>query len=415
MELECKHRVNETCCVIGELAATDPVPVVNATCLQCAADNPPKGQNRTTANAAVRYLRRTDRDKLKERLPVLRPLRECPTCPKPTLASSPKPSQQTSQRTPTNQQTRSLVLHVGQSPGDILTLTAAIRSLHIAYPETYRVAVESPCQAIFEHNPDVVDMAPDEREQALRIKMHYPTIHQSDDRHVPFLGAYCAFLADMLEIPIPLAVNRPLLFISEEEHAWMPQVAEATGGACPRYWVVNAGVKPDFTAKQWPIEYYQEVVDRTRDRIQWVQVGEQRTGHSHPALEHVIDLRGQTDARQLIRLVYHARGGLGPVTWLQHLCAAVELPYVCLVGGREPVPWVTYPLQTTLHTIGQMPCCRTRACWCSRVVATGDGDPKDESLCKRPVLTGQRPVAECMARIKPETVTAVLQQLEEGV
>ena len=60
----------------------------------------------------------------------------------------------------------------------------------------------------------------------------------------------------------------------------------------------------------------------------------------------MINLAGQTDHRQLIRLAWHARGGLGPVTYLQHLCAAWEKPYICLLGGREPATWVHYRYRT---------------------------------------------------------------------
>ena len=175
------------------------------------------------------------------------------------------------------------------------------------------------------------------------------------------------------------------------------------------FWLVCAGTKSDYTAKAWPVEHYQEVVDRTRGRIQWVQVGALQ--HNHPELRGVIDLRGQTDQRQLIRLAYHCHGGLGPVTYLQHLCAAWEKPYLCLLGGREPATWVQYPLQHTFHTMGLLDCCRTKACWKSRVVPLNDGSDKDNSLCQWPVLGGRMPVGKCMASIRPERVIQILLEI----
>src|SRR5205807_1627752 len=130
-----------------------------------------------------------------------------------------------------------------------------------------------------------------------------------------------------------------------------------------------------FTLKQWPVEHYQQVVDHFRGNVSFVQVGSAE--HDHPKLDGVIDLVDRTNTRQLMRLTYHADGGLGPITFLQHLCAAFEKPYVALLGGREPVSWVQYPLQTTLHTLGKLPCCRTKACWKSRVVALHDGGEQD--------------------------------------
>ncbi|MDP6720859.1 MAG: hypothetical protein QGF59_19495, partial [Pirellulaceae bacterium] len=130
----------------------------------------------------------------------------------------------------------------------------------------------------------------------------------------------------------------------------------------------------------------------------------------HPKLNGVISLVGKTDHRQLIRLAWHCQGGLGPVTYLQHLCAAWEKPYICLVGGREPATWVSYPLQHTFHTIGTLPCCKTSACWKSRIVPAGDKSTKDESLCHHPVFGLQRPVARCMAAIRPDEIITLLER-----
>jgi hypothetical protein len=112
--------------------------------------------------------------------------------------------------------------------------------------------------------------------------------------------------------------------------------------------------------------------------------------HHHPKLEGVIDLRGKTDLRQLVRLVYHAQGVLCPVTCLMHLAAAVavkdgkpaERPCVVVAGGREPPHWEAYPSHQFLHTVGMLPC-DNGGCWRARTVALGDGDERDQahSLC----------------------------------
>lgn len=285
-----------------------------------------------------------------------------------------------------------------------MTMTAAVYSLARAYPDRWRIGVRTTAMAVWEHNPDIATFAEDA--EVRDIEMHYPSINQCNHSHAPFLAGYTQFLAATLEVPIPLVTNRPMLYLSEAEKGWMNQVAEAVGGRKVRYWLVNAGVKQCYTAKQWPVEYYQTVIDRTRHQVEWVQVGER--SHDHPDLRGVIDLRGQTDLRQLIRLAWHADGGLGPVTLLQHLCAAWQKPYICLSGGREPVTWVSYPLQHTLHTIGALDCCRTRSCWKSRVVPRNDGDPKDQSLCERPVISGLRPVGRCMQLIRPDEVVAIM-------
>lgn len=289
-----------------------------------------------------------------------------------------------------------------QSPGDVLTLTAAVESLHRQYPGRYLTAVDTTAPEIWEHNPRVVPAEGNERV----VEMSYPLIDQSNQRPVHFLEGWVEHLGRQLGIPLVLNTNRPHLYLSDEEVSWMGRVEEVLGEPAP-YWIVNAGTKHDFTCKQWPVESYQEVVDRLAGRVRFVQVG--LAEHRHPRLRGVIDQVGRTTTRELIRLAYHASGGLGPSTFLQHLCAAWEKPYVCLLGGREPVSWVQYPRQVTLHTVGALDCCRGGACWRSRVVPLGDGDEQDKSLCELPVLTDP-PAPQCMAMIEPGEVVRAIER-----
>ena len=150
------------------------------------------------------------------------------------------------------------------------------------------------------------------------------------------------------------------------------------------------------------------VVERFAGRILFVQVGE--AGHHHPALRGVLDLRGRTTLRQLVRLVHHAQGVLCPVTLLMHLAAAVEVgpgmprnrPCVVVAGGREPAQWEAYPHHQYLHTNGALRCCDHGGCWKARVVPLGDGDKMDEArnLCVDVVemATGRRLRGEAWGR-----------------
>lgn len=300
---------------------------------------------------------------------------------------------------------RKLILRCFLSPGDIATMTAAVESLHLRYPGAFLTDVRTSVPELWEHNPRITPIADGEGES---ISMEYPSIHSSDQRPISFLGGYARFLGEKLNWPLEAMIKKPMIYLSDEEKQWQNQIHGTVGKDVP-FWIVNAGIKRDFTAKQWPIESYQEVVNATRGRIQWVQIGE--AGHDHEKLDGVIDLRGKTTTRQLIRLCHHARGGIGPVTFLQHLMAAFDKTYLCLLGGREPLPWVQYPLQHTFHSLGLLPCCREKACWKSRVVPLRDGDSNDNSLCEMPILGGKRPVAKCMAIIRPSEVVATLERI----
>lgn len=304
-----------------------------------------------------------------------------------------------------------LILRSFQCPGDVVVLTAAVRELHRQYPRKYETDVRTSVPAIWEHNPDITAIDDGDLE-ARAIDMHYPLVNQSNQRPVHFLEGYCEYLASQLG----LASLRPQdfrghIYLADQERSWINQVEETTGYR-GRFWLVNAGSKRDFTCKQWPVDYFQAVVDRFRGQVVFVQIG--ATEHEHPPLEGVIDLRGKTDHRQLIRLVYHSSGVLTGVSYPMHLAAAVPVPTwlgrlrpcVVINGGREPPHWEQYPGHQFLHTIGELTCCATGGCWKSRVVPLGDGDHKDRDLCTQP----QNGHPRCMWLLSPRDVARAIER-----
>ncbi len=328
-----------------------------------------------------------------------------------------------------------LILRSFQCPGDGVVMTAAVRELHRQYPGQYLTDVRTSTPAVWEHNPDITRLADDDP-AARRIDMHYPAINHSNQRPGHFLDGYCDYLAGQLGLPsLRPQEFRGHIYLSDEERGWINQVEETTGYGGD-FWLVNAGSKNDYTCKQWPLENFQAVVDHFRGRIAFVQIG--AAEHNHPALAGVIDLRGKTDHRQLIRLVYHARGVLTGVSYPMHLAAAVPVkgdpsagnarggrsvgnglravppalrPCVVINGGREPPHWEQYPGHQFLHTIGALDCCATGGCWKSRVVPLGDGDRKDRDLCSKPLAAHPR----CMRLITPGDVIRRIELYGAGI
>lgn len=216
---------------------------------------------------------------------------------------------------------RKLILKNMQSPGDIVMLTAAVRDLHQCCPGQFLTDVRTPCPGLWESNPHLTPL--DETAEGVEIiQCEYPLIHQSNQRPYHFIHAFTRFLSDKLGVSIEPTAFKGDIHLSDLEKSRVSQVQEITGEEVP-FWIIVAGGKTDFTIKWWDQARYQQVVDHFRDKIQFVQVGEQ--GHHHPALRGVIDLRGKTDTRQFVRLMYHARGVLCPVTFAMHLAAAVEV------------------------------------------------------------------------------------------
>jgi ADP-heptose:LPS heptosyltransferase len=311
---------------------------------------------------------------------------------------------------------RKIILRNFQSPGDIVMLTAAVRDLHRAHPGRFTVDVRTPCPALWEHNPWIRPLRESDPTVTV-IACEYPRVHQSNRLPGHFVEAFGAFLGERLGVRVPSSDFRGDVHLAPVEREWMSQVEESVGAPVP-FWLVNAGGKFDFTAKWWDRARYQAVIDHFRGRILFVQVGE--GGHHHPPLDGVLDLRGRTDLRQLVRLVHHAQGALTPVSLLMHLAAAVEVKEgrpknracVVVAGGREPPHWEAYPHHQYVSAVGALLCCDQGGCWKSRVVPLHDGDEKDrpEHLCVDVVGTLPR----CMHLIRAEDVIRRIELYFDG-
>jgi ADP-heptose:LPS heptosyltransferase len=273
------------------------------------------------------------------------------------------------------------------SPGDVVMLTAAVRDLHRSHPEKFQTWVQTSAGSLWEHNPFIKSL-PATDTKIEDIHCAYPLIHRSNRSPFHFIHGFMQDLGDKLGVKIDPTEFKGDIHLSEDEQRWMSQVQEITRSPLP-FWIIGAGGKFDFTAKWWPSERYQQVVDHFAGRIMFVQVGEKH--HHHPPLHGVLNMMGKTNMRQMIRLMHHAQGMLCPVTLHMHLAAAVPVrkgmpknrPCVVVAGGREPSQWEAYPHHQYLHTNGALPCCDQGGCWKSRVVPLGDKDPKDEpaKLC----------------------------------
>src|SRR5262245_30510076 len=299
-----------------------------------------------------------------------------------------------------------LILKCHYSLGDIVMLTAAVRDLHESYPDRFATDVRTSCTELWENNPYLTAL--DEGDPKVRIlKCEYPLINRCNQVPYHCLHGFRKFLNQRLKLNIQPTVFKGDIHISKLEKSWYSQVWELAGQEIP-FWIVAAGGKYDVTIKWWSPGRYQQVVDHFRGRIQFVQVGNQ--GHHHPRLKGVIDLRGKTNVRQLVRLVYHSQGILSGVTGLMHLAAAVEVkrgfsvhrPCVVVAGGRESPHWEAYPFHQFIHTVGALPCCRHGGCWRARTFPLSDGDVRDNAnhLCVD--VRGELP--RCMDMISAEEV-----------
>lgn len=299
-----------------------------------------------------------------------------------------------------------IIFECNLSLGDIVMLTAAVRDLHLSYPDQFATDVRTPYPELWENNPYLTKL--DEKDHNVtKITCHYPLIGESNETPHHLIHGFIHFLNDHLSLKIKLSTFKGDVHLSEQEKRWTSQVAEYTRIEIP-FWIIVAGGKHDVTIKWWDWKRFQKVVDSYSRRIQFVQVG--ASNHHHPKLERVIDLRGSTSVRQLIRIIYHAQGIVCPVTSLMHLAAAIETKpgapknraCVIIAGGREPSQWEAYPHHQFIHTNGALLCCDNGGCWKSRVKPLGDGDERDapQHLCVDVV----RNLPKCMSMISASEV-----------
>jgi ADP-heptose:LPS heptosyltransferase len=298
-------------------------------------------------------------------------------------------------------------------------LTAAVRDLHRAHAGHFQTDVRTSAAALWNNNPYLTPL--EERDSGVEsIAMHYPLIQQSNQRPYHFLHGYVQFLEERLHLRIPVTCFHGDVHLTADEKISPPPGADL--GVPERFWIIVAGGKFDFTAKWWDPASYQAVVDHFRNRIMFVQCGEQ--GHWHQPLNGAINLLGKTTLRDFVRLMYHADGVVCPVTFAMHLAAAVETkpdrprhrPCVVIAGGREPPHWEAYPQHQFISMVGALPCCAHGGCWKSRCQTVGDGDAKDRrELCENPVqLTSELRIPKCMAMISPEEVIRRIELYYQG-
>jgi ADP-heptose:LPS heptosyltransferase len=302
------------------------------------------------------------------------------------------------------------------SPGDIVMLTAAVRDLHRCYPGRFQTDVRTRCPDLWQHNPYLTPLAEDDA-GVEKLDCRYPLINRCDRTPYHCLHGFIEFLNERLGLAIRPTAFKGDIHLSAEERAWYSQVHEWTGEDTP-FWIVVAGGKQDVTVKWWSAERYQAVVDHFRGRIQFVQVGQR--GHFHPRLDGVIDLRGKTSLREFVRLIYHSRGVLCPVTAAMHLAAAVDTkpgrartrPCVVVAGGREPAYWEAYPGHQFIHMNGALPCCAAAGCWKDRTIRLRDGNRRDkpDHLCVN--VVGSLP--RCMDMIAAADVIGRIKTYFEG-
>lgn len=311
---------------------------------------------------------------------------------------------------------RKFVLMHNRAPGDITVLTALARDLKLTHPE-FEIDVDTTCGDLWRNNPHLTPGLKKNTKPGIEfIKCQYGKgIREQNTETIHFLSYFHRDFKEQTGLDIPLQHPIPDLHLSQEER----DVSLIDG----RYWAVISGGKSDFTAKVWHTPKLQEVCNRIVDRlgVGVVQMGSTDTGHWHPPINNALRLVGQTNLRDMLRLIYHSDGVICGVTAAMHMAAALGRPCVVFAGGREAWWWEAYvnenigfgpvasgKLQVPhrfLHTIGLLDCCQAHGCWKNKVVKINE----DNSLCKYPVQHPGQAVPLCLDMLSADHVWEAVQ------
>jgi len=323
-----------------------------------------------------------------------------------------------------NKVIKKVILKNSMSPGDIMMLTAAVRDLKKKYDGYIEVDVKTSCSSLWENNPYLTKLDPKDPD-VIELKTEYPLIHKSNTSPHHFVHGFSQYLEEKLGLNFPVTEFKGDIHISKKEKDWRSKIEELD--IKDDFWLIYSGGKYDFTAKWWHPDRYQEVVDHFRGKITFVQVGEGK--HWHTPLKNCINLVGQTNLRQLIRLTYHSVGVVSPVSFGMHAAAAVPVKYgrpknraaVVIAGAREPAQWEAYPHHRFLSNNGALTCADNGGCWKSRCTKINDNDKKNtEKLCLKPVnitvmsdypkdkIQGDLVIPKCLDMIKTSHVVEAI-------
>lgn len=281
-----------------------------------------------------------------------------------------------------------------QAIGDILTFTSAVRDFKETYPNT-RIGTISTATHIWDNNP-YIDHQFRDTDKIVEIGPGYLT-NKSNTWNYHMCNAFRLSIEQKLGISITQGDTRPDIWLTEEEYHRKPLIEGP-------YWVIIIGGEPGWTAKMWPEDRWQEVVD-SLPNIKFVQLGMQRHPYAH--LSNVVDYIGKTEhrdtgIRDLFNIFMHAQGSVGLVSMHMHLSAAFNNPCVVVAGAREPAHFTNYMGHQYIQTNGTIPgCAEYKSCWKTSLKPGGCSNHKDG-------------VPKCVDIIRPDEVVRGVEKYYEG-
>ena len=252
-----------------------------------------------------------------------------------------------------------LVLYYSGGLGDNLLMSCVMHEF--ARRDLPRPWLLCDVPALFEHNPDVPQILPNERwlrnyihrSKTRLVRPSYASQIKGEDRENPpdehLLARMCRLsgLSGAIEL-------RPYLYLSEAD--------KAAGARLKDQVVIQSsgmGAGWPIPLKEWFPQRFAQVVETLKDEVNFVQLG----APGDPILPGALDLRGQTSFVETAAILSQSRLFVGQVGFLMHVARAVDCPSVIVYGGREHPSQSGYVCNENLYTdLECAPCWRRETC-----------------------------------------------------
>lgn len=281
-----------------------------------------------------------------------------------------------------------MVIYYSGGLGDNLLCTCVTHE--IARRGLPKAWILSDTPALFENNPDIAGLLPNERwlrsyikrSSSRLVRPSYASRIKGEDRENPPSEHLLALMCRLCGLSGPVEL-RPYLYLSE---------SVKMKGALVKHQIAihssGMGASWPIPTKEWFPERFQQVVDAMKDEFNFVQLGVE----TDPLLQGALDMRGKTSFQETAAILSQSEMFIGQVGFLMHVARAVDCRSVIVYGGREHPSQSGYICNENVYTdLECAPCWRRNNCpfehQCMRQIEAQDVVLAAERLLKRSAIT----------------------------
>lgn len=118
--------------------------------------------------------------------------------------------------------------------------------------------------------------------------------------------------------------------------------------------ISTSGCAPN---KEWPISYWNELLDRISQKVRVILVGDNKDNEKISS-QFVDDLRGKTTLEELVAIIASGDLYIGPMSGPYHIAAGTHRPSMVILSGYEDPKNACYPGSLVFYN--KLPC---SPCW----------------------------------------------------